>query len=131
MAQAEQQLTKVARALLRATESGKIKWRPGDGTVFQYSAGDSSAVIRSRDEDGVQPYVFELFDDQGVAVESLMTRWFNTPDAPWEEGGEPADWNETLEDLYHAARRNALNIDRVIGSLLKSLNADEGDDPPF
>jgi len=115
----------LAVQLTAATKRKRIKWKVVDDTSFQYSTRESSVVVKSRDRDGVAPYVLQLFNAEGVVVEELETAWMRPDD--WGGPSEPAEWNEPLQALYHAARGDALNIDKVIGSLLDSLK----EEPPF
>ncbi|MDT7572578.1 MAG: hypothetical protein QOE05_2752 [Actinomycetota bacterium] len=118
-------LIELAERMTRATDSGSVKWSPNDdtGTSFSYSTREASISIRSKDGDGVHPFILEVFDSGGVMVESLASGYTEIPDDPWASTGFV--WNAALEGLYGAARRNALNIDSVIDSLLRSI------EPPF
>lgn len=117
MRQQERALKNLCERLTLATVGGKISWQASEKTVFQYSTGVSSVAISSVDGDGYEPFLMEVFDERGVMVEQLKTAFYTG------EFGtqEVEDWNESLSNLYGAARSNALNIDTVISSLLDSL----------
>lgn len=81
--------------------------------------------MRIASTDGTDPYALAVYDDSGTLVESLVTGY--------QEGwGTPEPWNETLSQLYHAARNTALNVDEVIDNILKDVTAGPADDDiPF
>ena len=117
MGYTEDRLAEVAEKLLRATERNTLNWRTTNTqTAFQTVRSKSSAIIESVEGDGSAPHSLTIFNEDGVAVESLSSSW--------DDQGLPEHWNDFLESLYEAARRRALNIDSVISDLLGDL--DEG-----
>lgn len=73
-------------------------------------------IIRSVDGDGRHPYALDVLNQQGTIVES-----FNTNELSSEAG-------DVLESLYHTARRNATNIDKIIQALVEEVRDRK---PPF
>ena len=100
-----------------------MAWAVSD-TPYTYEFSGSEAVVRvrSKDRDGVSPFVLELFNADGVLAESLESDWVAD-----EYEQQPMPWNGTLSDLFEAARRAALDIDRLTTSLLRDLDSTEHD----
>lgn len=105
---------------------GRINWEGGsEDASFQLSTASYSVAIRCRDADARPPYLLEVYDGQGRVVDSLISGsrtdvYDDTVDQPW---------NDLLEHLWVVARRNASNVDAVIGQILSELPA--VDEPPF
>jgi hypothetical protein len=112
-----------------ATSDGRISWRPVEDGEFQYSSDQSSIVIKCRDADGAEPFMLQLFDANGFVVETLETAYASSTSFG-ATTSVPEPWNEPLERLYETARRQALNIDQVIDSLMRSLRRKK-EEPPF
>ena len=105
-------------ATLRAgTEEGYVEWRTTDEpTAFFFSGAGASVIIRSVDGDGRYPYTLDVLNKEGAIIESFDTRELSS------EAGE------RLEGLYHTARRNATDIDKVIQGLVQEIKERK---PPF
>ncbi len=121
-----QRLQALAKRLIVLTEQGKVEWREGAAQdSFQLAVPNASVSISTRDGDGRAPYVMEVFSGDGAVVDSIET------EAWWDDETEefyPRPWNELLERLYELARRNVLNIDAVLDTLLSELPAPEDED---
>jgi hypothetical protein len=78
------------------------------------------------------PYTLSLRDPTGAEVEELQSDMVWDP-SQREEYVANTDWNQTLERLYRAARRSALNIDTLVTSLLNEIRPKmlPDDDEPF
>ena len=108
----------MAGSLLQATKAGKISWQLTDAENKYIYAGTSSSVTIE-----FHPNSFEsdttslsLLNKRGVVVDSLETEIYHVDD-DW----EPAEWNDVLEGLYHAARRVAHNVDEALDSLMSDI----------
>ncbi|MEV0803929.1 hypothetical protein AB0I34_39990 [Kribbella sp. NPDC050281] len=127
-------LHELAKKSLERTLAGQISWRTTDDEeAFLFAGAKSSLIVdKWRDSDGDLSYVLRLLNPRGTLVESLQTAYVGEPtraDDPWAgKTFEPARWNETLELLYDAARRSALDIDAVLDAALNDLDIEE---PPF
>jgi hypothetical protein len=107
----------LCQRLVGATMLGEVEWTAEEETAFVCARSSGTVGIRSRDRDGEPPYELVIFDPSGAKVETLLSDW------SVEE--EPAFWNEALADLYRAARRNALGVDKLLDDLLAELPATE------
>jgi hypothetical protein len=105
-------LVELCERLAAATTGGQAEWAAEEtGFVCQRRSG--SVGIRSRDRDGEPPYELVIFSPKGEKVENLLSEW-----SPEEE---PAFWNPALAELYRAARRNALGVDKILDDLFTEL----------
>lgn len=122
--QSRDRIAELVAALTNQTKADRVNWEVVDegGQQFQYSTPSSSVLIRTKDGDGVAPYVIEIYDNHGDMVESVRTT-VEDRDDPWSSGS----FNAAVEELFTLARRNALNIDGVLDDLLESLK----EEPPF
>ena len=109
-------LVELSKRLVSATVAGKASWSAEPDDTFRYAGGRGLVGVRSRDKDGEQPYEILVYNDAGERVEHLASQW--------DEGDQPAEWNQALADLYYVARRDALGADKVVDALLSEL------DPP-
>src|SRR6266542_1807934 len=96
--------------LIRLTEEGVISWTDNDGTSFSYTSPTATVVIESVDKDGQQPFALRLINSDGTELEHITT-----PTNSW---GQRA-WDKPLESLYGVARRDVLNVNNALSSLLK------------
>jgi len=106
-------LIELCQRLTAASLSGEAEWRAEDDTAFLCTRRSGAVAIRSRDRDGEPPYELAVHDPEGRKVETLLSEW--TLDE------QPADWNAALADLYRAARRRALGVDRILDDLFAEL----------
>jgi hypothetical protein len=124
----EQKLLDLTNRLIAGTELGQVDWQTTDNeTAFVCTLRAASVAITSVDDDGVSPFSLLILDQSGDVVDSLTTR---VQRLPAQDSGQirVAPWNEPLERLYEVARRNALNIDKIVDELLAEL---PNIDPPF
>lgn len=106
----EDRLWDLAEKLYERTRSNAIEWQTTNREdAFMYAGSGASVMIRSQDGDGVAPWQLAIFDDRGVEAEAIST---------YEQGEER---RAMLYDLYVLARRNALNINKLVDSLFKEL----------
>lgn len=124
----QRQMQEIAAKLLEQTGFGNVEWRTSDhANTFLYSGPNSSILItRSQTGDG---YSMQILNGVGRKIEELVsTELHDDEKAPWDvDETAPAPWNQTLGDLWEAARVSALNVERVIQETLNDLNAL----PPF
>jgi len=113
----EQMLTMV-KSLLAATKEGKITWATTDADdKYIYSGTRSSVTIEDVwDRFGDRTTTVCLLNSRGVVVDSLQTEGSQVDDK-----FVPAPWNDLLEDLYHAARRVAHNVDDALESMMSDI----------
>lgn len=106
-------LVELCERLAVATTGGEAEWTAEEETGFVCQRRSGSVGIRSRDRDGEPPYELVIFSPKGEKVENLLSEWSS------EE--EPAFWNPALAELYRAARRNALGVDKILDDLFAEL----------
>jgi hypothetical protein len=106
-------LVELCERLAAATTSGQVEWTAEEETGFVCRRQSGSVGIRSRDRDGEPPYELVIYSPKGEKVENLLAEW-----SPEEE---PAFWNPALAELYRAARRNALGVDKILDDLFAEL----------
>jgi len=142
----DERILTLARNLLDATKQSKISWALTDVEQrFIYAGSRSSVTIEKfTDRWNGEITVLSLLNSRGTTVDSLETDSIKVSD----EKSEPAPWNELLDDLYHAARRIAHNVDEAIDSMLSDIErgtlsprfqksaedpwaAPSSDEPPF
>jgi len=114
----QERMLVLAKNLLEATDQGKISWALTDEEQkFLYAGSRSSVTIESyRDRDGDNVTTLSLLNSRGTTVDSLQTDY-----AYIEDHSNAMPWNDILEDLYHAARRVAHNVDEAIESMLVDI----------
>jgi hypothetical protein len=117
-------LIDLAADMLNRTLNGEIAWVGTDQeNTFLFSGTKSSITISSlTDREGDQNSIISLLNARGTVVESLQGEFH--PDGMG--GYAPGEWNETLNDLFFAARRSALDADTLLDSIIEDMNA-----PPF
>ena len=113
-------LFRLAQQLIERTKAGKMSWSSIGEDGFAFAGTKASVVIRSRDKDQVHPYIFTLFEGD-IEVDSITSGWNASPTG-FEDEGSPLPWNDALENLYRSARRNALNLDQLIESILEDID---------
>lgn len=125
-------MRQLADGLLQATNEGKISWRTTDSeSKFLYSAANASAMISSSvDRDGDMITELSVLNTRGTVVETIRNS-FASVENPFGASGEyaPEPWNETLDALYHAARRSALKVDSVLDELFADIQSSDGESP--
>lgn len=109
----------LAKNLLEATKAGKISWALTDReNKFLYAGTRSSVAIELFTERfGDDDYTLSLINNRGTTIDSLTTEHYSVEDHP----PIPAEWNDSLEDLYYSARRIAHNVDEAIESMLADI----------
>ncbi|MFI9337018.1 hypothetical protein [Streptomyces althioticus] len=127
-------LVKILDLLLNLTDAGRLDWE-SVGTPrapkFATSLADASFVVYSKDNDGLSPHVLELQNNNGETVESLRTKTAlrrpirNEQETEAEEERRAATRavNAKLRNLYNEARRNAMNVDAFLDSLVDQLES--------
>jgi hypothetical protein len=108
-------LIRLCTGLAEATAAGQVDWVAREDTSFRYRGASGGVDIRSRKRDGEPPYELILFNTKKDKVDTLSSET--------SEDDTPAPWNEPLADLYRAARRRALGVDKIIDDLLVELRA--------
>jgi len=117
----------LATNLLEATKAGKISWALTDAEgKFVYAGSRSSVTIEMHtDRFEGDATILSILNDRGTTVDSLQSEATQS-----EDGWIPAPWNDLLEDLYHAARRVAYNVDEAIDSMLADIERGTPSPPP-
>ncbi|MGO9273954.1 MAG: hypothetical protein ACLQOO_27565 [Terriglobia bacterium] len=96
--------------LKEATEQGRLGWHP-TATVDEFTTsfrGRFSVVVSKVPDDY---YIFQMCDDSGREMLKI-----SPGNAPPEEVG-------VVRDLFDAARRQALHVDKAIEDILQELKA--------
>lgn len=107
-------LVQVAERLLAKTEAGQQDWGVlrNDSEQFSTSSPGFNFYIRTRDGDGVAPYVLEVWK-RGGPTSSVQVAELET------EPGFSA--NEVISDLWREARSSALGLRTLREDLFKDL----------
>jgi hypothetical protein len=137
-----QRLVDLAKNLLKRTQDGKISWTATDNdTAFLFSGTSTSVRISTYfDNEGESYTELSFLNSRGTVVDSIRDEYHQVS-----SGWEAADWNEVLDDLYYAARRDALDVDTMLDDFLADLEDENGtrraakeqkadpwsDEPPF
>jgi hypothetical protein len=118
-------MVSLANSLLERTRAGSIAWTVTDNERrFLFSGTNTSVGITSYvDRDGDTITSLDLLNSRGTVVETLRSEFEPNDDAP---PYTARNWNKLLDDLYYAARRNALNVDAMLDDLLADLNDEDG-----
>lgn len=106
-------LVELCDRLTAATMLKQLEWTAEHETAFLCTRKSGTIAIRSRDRDGEPPYEVAIYNPNGNQVEGLLSEW--------SANDEPAFWNKALTDLYRAARRQALGVDRILDDLFAEL----------
>jgi len=105
--------------LLQLTRDKAIKWtkNPNRRTTEPYSVNltESTVRLRSIDNDQAEPFMLEILDAEGVVVQTVKLG-YGTP--LYEEYGDK------MAELYGLARHDALDIENVIDSVIRDLDAE-------
>lgn len=114
-----EKMLRLAKGLLAGTRNGKVAWTPTDSEYkFLCSGTRSSATIESfEDRDGDTVSTLSLLNNHGTVVDSLKSAYPTTGPGTYES----EEWNQTLDDLFYAARRVAYNVDDAIDSMLADI----------
>lgn len=110
----------LVKLLRQQTLQGLITWdATGEGNApsFITSASGTSIALKSRDDDGSQPYLLRIIDSKGVNTYSIETDV---------NEGEAAV-NDAIEDLYHTVNSDPSRAIRALDQAIKNFN----DVPPF
>lgn len=109
--------------LLHLTHTQAIHWsksisRRSTGEPFSVNLTASTVRIRSKDDDGLAPYVVEVLDSTGVVVESIERSSFH-------DATENSNYNIVLSELYSLARRDALDVNNILDNLIQELDEED------
>jgi hypothetical protein len=122
----QDRLVKMATNLLEATKAGKISWAvTDDEEKFLYAGTRSSVTVDKWDDDQGTHTELRLLNNRGATVDSLVTNTVHRDDRMI-----TAPWNKLLDDLYHAARRVAYDVDDAINSMLSDIEQGTPSPPP-
>jgi hypothetical protein len=107
------------KRLLELTQKGIIHWsrdlRRSLGESYSVSLTEATIRIRSLRDNQRPPHVLQIMNSEGILIDDILA-----------ENPEEADM---LTELYRLARREALNVDGVIDSLIRELNEEEESRP--
>lgn len=124
-------MVQLAKRLLEGTQEGRTHCSATDREeTFLYSGTKTSVKIeRFEDREDGESHRVTLLNERGSVVEELSTRTVsNYADGEWQHDHAP--WNETVESLFEAARRDALNIDVLLDSVLEDIDKGYSGAPP-
>lgn len=121
----DQEIQQFVKRLTLGTRKGQVKWIAKAEGWFELESAGTTVVIRSESEDLDHPYTFTVTNDEGMTLVAVATI----------EGGAYAGWEIELDDLFRAARNQALNIDDTLKGLTDKLGLPDlpkpDDDIPF
>jgi hypothetical protein len=101
--------------VLRQTQAGKVRWEPTENAyAYALPRGGVAVVVESVDSDGYRPYQFSLVnpDDYTYRLE-VLEQYYDDDSDTWVY--------PELEELYEMARRQALNIEPLMDTLISEL----------
>jgi hypothetical protein len=108
---AVQRMVDIATELISQTSQGRVRWSTTDrDDVFQFSTTRASMTIEPGSRQ--QTFVLRVLNERGVQVEALAA------------SGEPFTRDpggRELSELYELARRQALEVDDVLDTVLDEL----------
>ena len=109
---ANERFMQLINELYQATLSGRVRWEETTKEgVFRIGLGDGLVRIHSGlDDQGDFRVSVYLLNNQGRVVDELST-------------SESGQHYGMLVDLYNQARSSALNLDKVVDSMLTDLKA--------
>ncbi len=113
----ESHLTMLGDRLAAATTAGAARWEVREPDVYAWTTAGGAVTVASRDRDAEPPYELVVFNPAGERVDELASELV---------GDEPAPWNDTLAELYRAARRSGLRADDIIDALIQALPSGDG-----
>jgi hypothetical protein len=121
MADVDPRIMDLATRLLEQTREGKLEWREAGENRFAVGLTNGSVSISGRDN----PNAFfagsaglTIHDKDGNAVERVMVPsgvFGTTPSASERE------LSQTLQQVFQAARRQVLGIDKTVDAILEEL----------
>lgn len=123
-----EKMVRLAESLLAGTRDGKVAWTPTDSENEYLCTGTRSSVtIESyEDRDGDRVSTLSLLNNRGTVVDSLKSAFIsNGPSSYTSES-----WNQTLEDLFYAARRVAHNVDDALDAMFADIEKGIAPPPP-
>jgi hypothetical protein len=114
-----ERLIPILGSVLEKTLNGQVDWSPTNRDDQFLSSGPNSSLRVSSwlDDELDENITFSLLNTRGVEVAELSSRW----NFDGESG--PASWNSKLIELHRAARRTALQVDKVLDSVLSDLGS--------
>ncbi len=110
-----EQLEKIVMGLVQPTKDRKVEWSTRDGETLTLAIPSGTILLTTRDRDGEPPYKVEIYDASGTAIESFA-KAINRAPTP-----EEADLDTKIKALYAVARRNAMNVDKVLDAIIDDL----------
>lgn len=118
----QDQLVQYARQLLASTLDGRVEWKTTERERrFHFAGTQTGAYIENVDDhfalNDRRSYMLSLLNKDDVAVAELKSKWSSQLGMDTRS----AAWNETLEELYNAAKRIAYNVDEVLKAAFKEL----------
>lgn len=118
---------KIVLGLVKSTASKAIEWKesPREG-AFQVSFKDYSVRLSVRPNRGtVQPdYVAEIISSDGDIIDVFTdVDLAGANDVKDDLEFQNVQWFATMRDLYSAARRQALGVDKALDAILNDLRS--------
>jgi hypothetical protein len=120
--------------LVNLTKAGRLDWaadyrnNKSGMTVASYTTSltQTSLTIWSSDGDGLPPFYLEISNSNGEPVEEISTnQQEHFIKSPLIQSVDTQ--SQLLQELYVAAKRNALNADVILNQLLEELNERGGE----
>ena len=109
----KEKLSTLIQRLSERTKAGEISWeRTIEPSVFQTAFPNFVITIANHPRYGV--YDLSVIDETGAVLESANNEELS-------EAMYPVQSSEAMSDLYTMARRNALDVDHALDSLLSEV----------
>jgi hypothetical protein len=100
------ELVDLCEQLTAATMDEQLEWKAEEEGAFTCVRRSGTILVRSVNGDGEAPFELVILNTDGVKVESLVS------ERSAEE--ELSSWNGAVAKLHRVARRQALNLDRLV-----------------
>lgn len=116
-------LNRILDRLLQRTQSGGQDWEPSDygrHPSFVTEVGTWPVVVFSVDGDERHPYRLAILNADEEEIEALQTLDVQTVRSTTERNSR-AERNKALSQMFQAAKRNALGVDRALSEIEEIL----------
>lgn len=105
-------MDRLLRMLKAKTLDGTVEWsKSGRGDQLETSTSNSSFIIMSADTDGIDPFILNMFDRNGILITVL-----NTKDETY-----PEELREAVRDLWVTINTSAAHVMRFLDQALDDL----------
>lgn len=120
MSLANEKLRQLVELLFEATTMNSLEWDLGDNEIPSAIINDNAISLRkSRNADGEDLYIYEVYDENGQLVERFDDEQLNGAREP---NVEMQNWFTLSRAVHELAMRKASKSDAVIDSIISVLS---------